>query len=123
VLNVTSRMGIVQVRPTRRGPGPHRFVLSSLPSRRERREEKRGIPGAPLCRLDLNDPPTSVGGILGHVVLAFVCRLHLNDPPTSVGGIPGVFAQSRPWVVFPDTVSSGWGISRLFTHSLKAVVE
>ncbi len=41
-----------------------------------------------LCRLDLNDPPTPVGGIQSGRG-AFVCRLLLNDPPTPVGGIPG----------------------------------
>ncbi len=39
-----------------------------------------------VYRLDLNDPPTSVGGIRG-VAMADWCRLDLNDPPTSVGGI------------------------------------
>ena len=47
--------------------------LSPLAPRGER-EGKPGISGAPLCRLEL------------------------NDPPTAVGGIPGVFAQSRQWV-------------------------
>jgi hypothetical protein len=36
-------------------------------------------------RLDLNNPPTSVGGI--QVTSRQVCRLDLNNPPTSVGGI------------------------------------
>ena len=38
------------------------------------------------ARLDLNNPPTSVGGILS-VRCRFSCRLDLNNPPTSVGGI------------------------------------
>src|ERR1700730_4679364 len=36
--------------------------------------------------LDLNNPPTSVGGIQ-ELDLCFGCRPDLNNPPTSVGGI------------------------------------
>jgi hypothetical protein len=38
-----------------------------------------------VCRLDLNNPPTAVGGI--QVTSRRVCRLDLNNPPTAVGGI------------------------------------
>src|SRR5882724_7955710 len=48
---------------------------------------KTRISERPLCRLDLNDPPTAVGGIQRRSQAAFVCRLDLNDPPTAVGGI------------------------------------
>ena len=39
-----------------------------------------------MNRLDLNDPPTAVGGIREGSYAA-LCRLDLNDPPTAVGGI------------------------------------
>ena len=39
-----------------------------------------------MNRLDLNLPPTAVGGILGFGVRVF-CRLDLKHPPTAVGGI------------------------------------
>jgi hypothetical protein len=42
-------------------------------------------------RLDLNDPPTSVGGIRSEASSG--CRLTLNDPPTSVGGIESIFRE------------------------------
>ena len=38
-----------------------------------------------LGRLDLNNPPTPVGGILGFKSLV-CCRLDLNTLPTPVGG-------------------------------------
>ena len=41
-----------------------------------------------VYRLDLNEPPTSVGGIR-EGTMADRCRLDLNDPPTSVGGFEG----------------------------------
>jgi hypothetical protein len=52
----------------REPPAPFVFVVSLSPylaPRGERRREKTGIPGASLCRLGLNNPPTSVGGIPG----------------------------------------------------------
>src|SRR2546426_12694274 len=52
------------------------FPLAS----RERNE--RG--GRLSCRLDLNDPPTSVGGIRGIGRAGFVSSVDLHDPPTSV---------------------------------------
>ena len=39
-----------------------------------------------VIRLDLNDPPTAVGGI--RIRHPFdLCRSNLNQPPTAVGGI------------------------------------
>jgi len=38
-------------------------------------------------RLDMNHPPTPVGGISGLSSRCF-CRRDLNYPPTAVGGIP-----------------------------------
>jgi hypothetical protein len=60
------------------------------------------------CRLDLNHPPTSVGGILGGSVFA-LGRLDLNHPPTSVGGILGgsVFALGRLDLNYPPTPVGG----------------
>ena len=40
-----------------------------------------------LCRQELNDPPTAMGGIRGFE--GPVVRQELNDPPTAVGGIRG----------------------------------
>src|SRR6185503_6348847 len=53
-------------------------------------------------RKDLNNPPTSVGGIQG---LSFdvACRKHLNEPPTAVG-------ELEP---FETTHCRGWGFARL----------
>jgi hypothetical protein len=63
--NTTHGSGwIVQVQPTPRRPDPSVLVIP-LPSRREGREGKTGISGVSRCRLDLNDPPTAVGGIPG----------------------------------------------------------
>src|SRR5215216_505178 len=44
---------------------------------------------------NLNNPPTTVGGIRER---PFVFRLekHLNDPPTAVGGIPGFLCKAAP---------------------------
>src|SRR6266487_3422946 len=44
--------------------------------------------GAIACRLDLNNPYTSVCGIVGSGG-AIACRLDLNNPHTSVCGILG----------------------------------
>jgi hypothetical protein len=52
-------------------------------------------------RMDLNDPPTAVGGIPGSRRALFVCRLQLNNPPTAVGGIRGWFTKSPQSVVVP----------------------
>ncbi len=41
---------------------------------------------ADRCRQDLNDPPTSVGGIQERA-MADWCRLDLNEPPAAAGGI------------------------------------
>ena len=38
------------------------------------------------CRLDLNHPPTSVGGIWSSLPMT-ACRRDLKNPPTAVGGI------------------------------------
>jgi hypothetical protein len=38
-----------------------------------------------LCRLELNNPPTAVGGIREKAAV-LLCRLELNNPPTAVGG-------------------------------------
>jgi hypothetical protein len=38
--------------------------------------------------LDLNNPPTPVGGI--QAILGIICWLDLNYPPTAVGGIQSV---------------------------------
>jgi hypothetical protein len=54
-----SGLAYEEPRPSRR-----RFSSPSLPSRREGRDEA-DIPGTPICRLDLNHPPT-VGGIPRH---------------------------------------------------------
>jgi len=60
-------------------------------------------------RLDLNDPPTAVGGIRTRA--SALCRLDFNDPPTAVGGIqprlftlilarmaPGTVSQAQPMI-------------------------
>jgi len=39
-----------------------------------------------FARRNLNNPPTTVGGIQGHSFSSY--RNDLNDPPTAVGGIP-----------------------------------
>ena len=69
---------------------PRRPTLSvlviSLPSRPRGERAKRESRGR-QCRLDVNDPPTAVGGIQTSGRAPFVCRPHLNDPPTAVGGI------------------------------------
>jgi hypothetical protein len=44
-------------------------------------------------RLDLNHPPTAVGGIRDAVVRR-ASRLGLNDPPTAVGGIRDAVVRS-----------------------------
>ena len=62
------RYGLQQKRPA-----PTRFFIP-LPSRREGRRQN-GISRAPLCRLDLNDPPTAVGGIPKRCPSTCVCRL------------------------------------------------
>src|SRR6266850_2422900 len=89
---------MVQAQPTResrRRP----LVLSSLSLAARRREQtKNENPGTLLCRLDLNDPPTAMGGYSERQRAAFVCRLTLNHPPTAVGGIPGVFTEALTWV-------------------------
>ncbi len=80
---------IVQVQPTKRaGRRPFNFVIAFACGATEGADEKRESRYAPLCRLDLNDPPTAVGGIRGRRREASLCRPHLNDPPTAVGGIP-----------------------------------
>ncbi len=66
------------------------FICPFRRAARESDDETKGGAGS-LCRLDLNDPPTPVGGIQRSGRVAFVCRLDLNDPPTAVGGIPIVF--------------------------------
>jgi hypothetical protein len=38
--------------------------------------------------VDLNDPPTAVGGIFAFCAKQMSDRRYLNDPPTPVGGIP-----------------------------------
>ncbi len=65
-LNPTHGSGwIVQVQPTKR-VGRRPFVLSSLSlAARRKGQTKSENPGTLLCRLDLNDPPTAVGGIRG----------------------------------------------------------
>jgi hypothetical protein len=66
--------GIVQIRPpTQSGRAPSKVssVLRAILSRTK--------------RLDLNHPPTSVGGI--RKFRRHPCRLDLNNPPTPVGGI------------------------------------
>src|SRR6266480_396948 len=64
------------------------FVYLSLPSRGEGREgEAKRESRVRPCRLDLNNPPTSVGGIQRRLRAPFCCRLDLNNPPTPVGGI------------------------------------
>ena len=44
-------------------PPPSVLFTSSPRAARGGRKGKTGIPGAPLCRLYLNNPPTAVGGI------------------------------------------------------------
>src|SRR3984893_18710881 len=57
-----------------------------------------------LCgrRLDLNHPPTSVGGIR-KIPQAHVCRPDLNNPPTSVGGI-----SEFPHNLYREVVLTSW---------------
>ncbi len=43
-------------------------------------------------RLDLNNPPTAVGGIQEYC--SRVCRSDLNNPPTAVGGIQRILKQA-----------------------------
>jgi hypothetical protein len=50
-----------------------------------------------VCRLDLNDPPTEVGGIQGRHRVAFVCRLDLNI------NVPASYEVGNPSL----TISSG----------------
>ena len=72
------------------------FSFFDCPFRRAAREsddKTKGGAGS-LCRLDLNDPPTPVGGIQRSGRVAFACRLDLKRSPTPVGGIPRLFAQS-----------------------------
>jgi hypothetical protein len=52
------------------------------------------------CRLDINDPPTSVGGIRVGAVADW-CRLELNDPLTSVGGIWG---EEDEWRLIANSI-------------------
>jgi hypothetical protein len=73
--NTTHGSGwIVQVQPTTEAARSLRFWLSLSP--RAARGE-RGQTGNLWCAL---------------------CRLELNDPPTAVGGIQGILAQSLQWV-------------------------
>src|SRR5438552_13810699 len=60
---------IVQAQPTKRAAGRLWFYyFSSLAARGKRNNKnKTGIPSAPLCRLGLNYPPTSVGGIRARI--------------------------------------------------------
>ena len=86
------------------------FVSFSLASRGREITKTKGDGRLSSCRLGLNNPPTSVGGI-PRVKTVSLCRLDLNNPPSSVGGIPGVLAQSLPWLVFPKSSHSlfrGW---------------
>ena len=47
-----------------------------------------GTPGpqGTVYRLELNNPPTSVGGIQEGATVDW-CRLDINDPPAATGGI------------------------------------
>jgi hypothetical protein len=94
-LNPTRGSGwIVQAQPTKKGDRHYCFCISLTRDARGENEKKNKNTDALVCRLDLNDPPTPVGGIRGSRREAFVSRLGLNDPPTSVSGIPRVFVQS-----------------------------
>jgi len=67
--------GLVQIRPRLRTDAPvDQSGLSFI-----RRFSKN--------MLDLNHPPTAVGGISSAYQSDF-CRLDLNDPSTTVGGLP-----------------------------------
>ena len=71
----------------------HRLSLGSPLQVLELRTQPKLNPGNASCfvsslsRLDLNHPPTPVGGIKGLSGERCFCRLDLNYPPTSVGGI------------------------------------
>ena len=45
-------------------------------------------------RPDLKYPPTAVGGITDRQLMLH-CRLHLNNPPITIGGIKGSFRRRR----------------------------
>jgi hypothetical protein len=51
---------------------------------------------ADWCRLDINNPPTAVGGIRRGTVADW-CRLDINNPPTAVGGIQEVALSCFLW--------------------------
>ena len=55
---------MLQIRPTNQS-SPPLCVIYLSPLALRGREVKPGIPGAHLCRLALNNPPTAVGGIPG----------------------------------------------------------
>jgi hypothetical protein len=120
-LNPTHGSGwIVQAQPTKKGDCHYCFCISLTRDARREKEKKNKNPGALLCRLDLNDPPTPVGGIRGSRREAFVCRLDLNDPPTPVGGIRG--SRREAFVCrldLNDPPTSVGGIPRVFGQSLK----
>jgi SpoIID/LytB domain protein len=56
------------------------------------------------CRLDLNNPPTAVGGIREKLSLG---RQDLNDPPTAVGGIREKLSLGRQDLNDPPTAVGG----------------
>jgi hypothetical protein len=65
-LNTTHGSGwIVQVQPTKRAGADLCFVVALPCGATEGAEEKRESRYALRCRLDLNDPPTAMGGIRG----------------------------------------------------------
>ena len=115
-LNTTHGSGwIVQVLPTKKCGAfcfseyhPRQWVDRSGPAYNERRpllflplgvrgKDKRRKWNA-ICRLDLNDPPTAVGGIWGNKTASISCRLDLNNPPTAVGGIQKRAVRSSSFV-------------------------
>jgi hypothetical protein len=87
---------IAQVRPSNQGdPSTFKSKFTFIgPSKQTNRLDLNHPPTpvggirkseADFRRLDLNHPPTPVGGIRKSV--ADFCRLDLNNPPTPVGGI------------------------------------
>src|SRR5262245_63284024 len=68
--------------------------------------------GIGRLRLDLNHPPTAVGGIRAR---ASFCRLDFNDPPTAVGGIHRT-VQSSPGANAPRTVPEVAAVTTLNGH-------
>ena len=54
---------------------------------------------SPRSREDLNQPPTSVGGIQDFQLPLF-CRPDLNNPPTPVGGISEFFSSPVALIEF-----------------------